>query len=64
MAPGPGSFVKPERGHAGSPGAAEVLWWVAAAVSAEAVGCRPSQACNPSLRVGTHRQSRKINMEE
>lgn len=56
MAPGPGSFANPQRSHAGSLGAAKKLWWKAAAVLAEAVGCRLSQACNPSLRVGTLRQ--------
>ena len=40
MAPGPGSFINPHRSHAGSLRAAEVLWWVAAPVPAEAVGRR------------------------
>lgn len=63
MAPGPGSFATPHPGHAGIPGAPKAQWWVAAPVPAEPVGCRPSQACNPPLRVGTHRRRWKINME-
>lgn len=60
MAPVPGSFINPHPSHAGRPGAAEVLWWVA--VPAEALGRRPRKTCNPSLRAGTHRRRREINM--
>jgi len=43
MAAGPGSFINPHASHAGSPGAAEVLWWVAAPGPAQPLGCRPKK---------------------